>query len=58
MNKVDTTESLMCKGFHELAKPLLLELVTEEPDNLRVICDLDIVYNTSRNSTAMAFRIK
>ena len=58
MNKVDTAESLMRKGFHELAKPLLLELATEEPDNLRVICGLDIVYNTSRNSTAMVFRIK
>ena len=54
MNKVDTAESLMRKGFHELAKPLLLELVTEEPDNLRVICDLGIVYTeTGENEKAI-----
>ena len=51
---IDQAELLMRKGAFEKAKLLLSEIILEDPENLRAICDIGIAYTeTGENEKAI-----
>ena len=54
MPTVDHAEQLMRKGAFQKAKIILSEIISDDPEDLRAICDIGIAYTeTGENQKAI-----
>lgn len=51
MPSMDQAENLMRAGAFDKAKDLLVEIIAENPDNLRAICNIGITYTETGENT-------